>query len=156
MVTIDPPHYSLMRLDSVDTPRKESAPVYYSHSHIEEDDESNDDSPVNAHMATIRIQQRTLTNDNSNHQHSAGVTRYQVDVEFESLNDYNIVRSKLSNGFPSLDESLILRREHESYGNVDTANMKIQFSIGPEMNNLRDFVTSLCSAYPIPVNHCIR
>lgn len=159
-MTSDPRHYSLMRLDSVDTPRKDSASMNHSHSHSDslkkEDDESFDDIQVNAHMATIRIQQRTLTNDTSNHQHSAGGQRYLVDVEFESSDDYSIVHSELSNSFPSLNKSLTLSNEHENDGSIDTANMKMQFSIGPETDILRDFVTSLCAAYPIPINHCIR
>lgn len=149
-----------MRLDSVDTPHKDSASINSSHSNShsnkEEDDEGFDESPVNAHMATIRILQKTFAKDNSNHQHNVGAGRYQVDVEFGSLDGYDLVRSQLSNTFPSLNESLILSVERDNCGNINTANMKIQFFIGPEMDNLRDFVTSLCTAYPIPINHCIR
>ena len=160
IVTSDTAHYSLMRLDDVNTPRKESASMINSHSHShsnkEDVTEGFDESPVNTHMATIRIQQKTLSKDNSNHQHSTGDRRYQVDVEFGSLDGYDLVRSQLSKGFPSLNASLILSVERDNCGNINTANMKIQFFIGPEIDNLRDFVTSLCAAYPIPINHCIQ
>lgn len=162
IVTSDTTHYSLMRLDDVDSPRKDSASMNSSHSNSnshsnkEVDDEGFDESPVNPHMATIRIQQKTHTKDNSNHQHNGGDKRYQVDVEFGSLDGYDLVRSQLSNTFPSLNESLILSVERDNCGNINTANMKIQFFVGPKMDNLTDFVTSLCAAYPIPINHCIR
>ena len=155
-VTSSPTNFSLARVDDYDNPFDESALLNTSHNLNHEDDGGYDNSSVNAYLATIRIQQKTTPNNKDNYHHSKCDTKYQVEVEFQNLNDYNLVRSNLNHGSTSLNESDVLRIGNENCEKIGFEKLKMQFFMGPEIDNLGSFVTSLCAAYPEPMNHCTR
>lgn len=122
----------------------------FSHSDKEKEreGEGSSDRTIDTLMASIRVQQSNLTKDTDNHHHNARDKKYQVDVEFENSYDYNLVHTKMFE-YPNLfNDSDTLKLRTENCDKSDFQKMKIQFSIGPEIDNLRNFVTSLSFAYP--------
>jgi hypothetical protein len=147
----------IMSGDNVDSTFKLQTPLSILHGHSDcdkekdkekEENEERSDSTINTCMATIRVQQSNLTKNTDNHHHNARDKKYQVDVEFENSHDYNSVHTKMCDNPNFFNESDTLKVRTENCDKGDFQKMKMQFSIGPEIDNLRIFVTSLCSAFP--------
>lgn len=146
--------------DNVDSTFKLHTPLSISHgfSHSDSDKDKEkekeyegcSDKTINTRMATIRVQQSNPTNtkNTDNHHHNARDKKYEVDVEFTNSLDYNSVHTKMRENPNFLNESETRKLQTENCDEGDFQKMKIRFLIGPEIDYLRIFVTSLCSAYP--------
>ena len=140
-----------VRYGDVENPFKLHTPLSILHGHKDkEKNQGCSDRPINTRMATIRIQQSNLTKDTDNYHHNARDKKItmHVDVEFENSHDYNVVHTKICETPTFFNASDTLKLQTEYYDKGDFQKMKMQFSIGPEIGNLRIFVTSLCAAYP--------
>ena len=156
----DTPNDVIMSGDNVESTFKLHMPLSILHghsdSHSQKEKEKENDSEVcsastiSTRMATIRVQQSNLTKakNSDNHHHNARDKKYQVDVEFENSHDYNLVHTKICENPNFFNDSDTLELQTENCSKGDFQKMKMQFSIGPEIDNLRIFVTSLYSAYP--------
>jgi hypothetical protein len=141
--------------DNVDSTFKLHTPLSilhgFSHSDCDKEKEDKEEcsaSTINSRMATIRVQQSNLTVNTDNHHHNARDKKYQVDVEFENSLDLNIVHTKMCENPNFIDESDTLKVQTENCNEDGFQKLKMQFLIGPKIDNLRIFVTSLCSAFP--------